>query len=525
MKKRNEILMIVILLILQTIIYFFVGANKNYIHIDEAYSYGLTNYDRVEIEENPDFYNNWHNKEYYEDYLTVNQDELWNFMPVYENQKNDVHPPLYYLLLRIAMSFSIGEFSKWAGIGLNILIYSFITVFLYLILKKLLANEKHAEIKAAILAFASSVMLASLSNVIYIRMYSLLTLEILITIYLHIKLLKSEKINYKLLIGIGFTVLAGILTHYYYMFYLVFLYLIFMLKYIKEKQYKMLIYYTITLVAAGILSLIIFPYSISHMFFGYRGQSVISSLEEVTKISQKIFAQIHTLNYYAFNNLLYVIVAIIVVLAIYLKIRKKKMPQFSKDEKDIAKIIIIPSACFFIIASIASPWQVLRYIVPVCGLIFVIVIYYLYKLLQVLYSEKVGNSIMSLLLVAILVSPFIFKLEPELWYRDKKDFVEQISEELNLPTIYVYSSQTLGFLNDILLFSKIDESYIAKDLDCTEENIQEIFESKDISEGIIVVISDNLDKNEILEIIKEAENFTETKELQRLWCSNVYYVH
>ena len=227
MKKRKEILMIVILLILQTIIYIFVGANKNYIHIDEAYSYGLTNYDRVEIEENPDFYNTWHNNEYYEDYLTVNQDEIWNFAPVYENQKNDVHPPLYYLLLRIAMSFSVGEFSKWAGIGLNILIYVFITVFIYLILKKMLSKEKHFEIKSAILAFASSIMLASLSNVIYIRMYSLLTLEILITIYLHIKLLKSEKINYKLLIGIGITVLAGVLTHYYYLFYLVFLYLLF----------------------------------------------------------------------------------------------------------------------------------------------------------------------------------------------------------------------------------------------------------------------------------------------------------
>ena len=298
-----------------------------------------------------------------------------------------------------------------------------------------------------------------------------------------------------------------------------------MVKYIKEKQYKMLAYYTLTLVTAGILSLIIFPYSISHMFFGYRGQSVISSLEEVAKIPQKIFAQIHTLNYYAFNNLLYVIIAIIIVLAIYLKVRKKKMPEFSENEKDIVKIIIIPSALFFIIASIASPWQVLRYIVPVCGLIFIIVIYYLYKLLQVISSKKVGNSIIAILLIVILVSPFIFKLEPELWYRDKKDFIEKVSGELNLPTIYVYSSQTLGFLNDLLLFSKIDESYIAKDLDCTEENIQAIFENKDISEGIIVVISDNLDKNGILETIKEAEDFTETEELQRLWCSNVYYVH
>ena len=100
-----------------------------------------------------------------------------------------------------------------------------------------------------------------------------------------------------------------------------------------------------------------------------------------------------------------------------------------------------------------------------------------------------------------------------------------MSGELNLPTIYVYSSQTLGFLNDILLFSKIDESYIAKDLDCTEENIQEIFEDKDISKGIIVIISDNLDKNGIIETIKDAENFSTFEEVQRLWCSNVYYVH
>ena len=149
----------------------------------------------------------------------------------------------------------------------------------------------------------------------------------------------------------------------------------------------------------------------------------------------------------------------------------------------------------------------------------------LYKLLHAVFSEKIGNTILAILLVIILISPFVFKLQPELWYKDKKEFVEEMSGELNLPTIYVYSSQTLGFLNDILLFSKIDESYIAKDLDCTEENIQEIFEDKDISKGIIVVISDNLDKNNIIETIKDAENFSTFEEVQRLWCSNVYYVH
>ena len=57
MINKKEILIIVILILIQSIIYVFVGANKSYLHIDEAYSYGLTNYDKVEIEENADFYN------------------------------------------------------------------------------------------------------------------------------------------------------------------------------------------------------------------------------------------------------------------------------------------------------------------------------------------------------------------------------------------------------------------------------------------------------------------------------------
>ena len=47
--------------------------------MDEAYSYGLANYSNIEIQRNPDFYNNWHNKEYYIDYLSVQDDESRKF--------------------------------------------------------------------------------------------------------------------------------------------------------------------------------------------------------------------------------------------------------------------------------------------------------------------------------------------------------------------------------------------------------------------------------------------------------------
>ena len=90
--------------------------------MDEAYSLGLASYDKVEIQDNLDFYNTWHNKEYYEDYLSVQEDEIGEYKQVYENQKNDVHPPFYYLLLKIVSNFSINKFSKWPGLILNIII-------------------------------------------------------------------------------------------------------------------------------------------------------------------------------------------------------------------------------------------------------------------------------------------------------------------------------------------------------------------------------------------------------------------
>ena len=333
-KRKTEILIIIIFLILQTIIYIFIAQKKSYIHIDEAYSFGLSNYDKIDIQDNEDFFNTWHSKEYYEDYLAVQEDEIKEFKPVYENQKNDVHPPLYYLFLRICMGFTTGHFSIWPGIILNIIIYLFITIFMYLILKELFNDEKFSNIKASILAFMSSIILASLSNVINIRMYSLSTLNILITTFLHIKLLKSNKINIKLLIAIGISVLAGVLTHYYYLFFLAILYLIFLIKYIKEKQLKTLFYYTLTMIVAGITSLIIFPYSLQHMFFGYRGQGVMTNLSNLHEIIPSLISQIENLNYYVFNGIMPVIIIIIILLLICNKIQKKSNFKIDKEKKD-----------------------------------------------------------------------------------------------------------------------------------------------------------------------------------------------
>lgn len=513
-KLKNKKLLIGIIIVIQTIIFLIVGINKCYIHMDEGYSLGLANYHRVEIQDEEDFYNQWHSGVYYSDYLAVQEDEVGEFKQVYENQKNDVHPPIYYLLLRIAMGFNIGSYSKWPGIILNIIIFAFITIFMYLISKKLFEDDK----KALIISFISSITMASLTNVIYIRMYALSTLNILITTYLHLKLFDSEKLNIKLLIGIGVLALIGSLTHYYYLFFLAMLFIIFIVKYIKEHRFKELIAYFVTMVIAGASSLIIFPYSIKHMFFGYRGQGVISKLTDISQFIVSIASYLYKVNRFVFNNILLLIV--IACIVIYIKNKKEKLDIKNK----YMKLIILPTLFYFLIVSVASPWIELRYIMPICSLIFVIVMFYLIKLLGNVFTEKTANIILYTTIAILLVAPIIFRIEPEVAYTDKKEIVSKLKGDYNIPTLYLFNSGHNRFLDDIYLFSLLDDSYIAKDIEYNEENIKNVLENKDLSKGIVVFINEDQDNDYILEVVKKAIDANNVEYMKRLNACDVYYI-
>lgn len=515
--KKQEIIGVLIAIIIQTLIFIIIGFNKEYIHIDEAYSLGLSNYNKVEIQDNDDFYNNWHTGEYYEDYLAVQEKDIGQYWQVYENQKNDVHPPLYYLLLRIFMGFSINKFSMWPGIILNIIIYAFITIFMYLIAKKLFESKE----KSLILTFASSIILASLNTVIYIRMYALSTLNILIATFLHIKLLDEEKINIKLLIAIGISTLVGALTHYYYLFYLVMIYIIFVIKYIKEKRFKDLIFYTATMFLAGITFLAIFPYSIKHVFWGYRGQEVMDNMTNISTFLKGISEYCKKVNYYCFSNMFIVLFAIIISVVILELCKRRKIK--IKSNKYI-KLILYPTIFYFLIVSIASPFVELRYIMPICGLIFILMLYIISKVLRLVINKKETNVVLGLIVLIILVMPTALNLEFETLYKDKKEIVEKLSSEMNLPTIYLFKSENNRFLDDIYLFSLLKESYIAKDIKIEEEAIKQILNEKDISKGIIIFINEGQDNDNILNIVKTSINANEITHLKHLNAADVYYL-
>ena len=144
--------------------------------------------------------------------------------------------------------------------------------------------------------------------------------------------------------------------------------------------------------------------------------------------------------------------------------------------------------------------------------------------MQTNFAEKTSNILISILFCIILITPFVFKLQPELSYIDRREIVEKLEGELNLPTVYLFNSQKSRFLDDILLFTLLDESYIAKNIDYTKENLENIFENHDISNGIIVFINEGNENEKIVNKVAKYLNFESLELIKGLNSCDVYYL-
>lgn len=517
-KNQNLILttLLVLVILLQVILHVQYGIDKGYFHMDESYSYGLMNYDKIEIQDNEDFYNNWHTSEYYKDYLSISADEALDFSPVYENQKNDVHPPFYYLLLRIASSFTIDGFSKWTGITLNIIIFIAISILIYLIANKIFKNKIYAIFVVLVNGFT----LASIDTTVYIRMYALNALNLLILSYLHIINYNKNELKIKDLVIMSLFIIIGSLTHYYYLVFLFVLFVIYAVKFIKEKNVKNLVKYIGTMIVSAIISLAIFPYSFVHMFIGYRGTGAISSLSNTEQMWSSFGKYLSILNDNVFNGVLIFVVILAVVIAIY-KIMKNKKITLRFENKEFW-LMFIPTLVYFTIIALVSPYQEVRYIMPICPLMIIGVFYLLKVLFEKVLSPKYTYIVLTIIFIMMLIIPKVANINFYYLYSDKKEIVSKIEENRNVPCLYVFNTNQNRFLDDLYLFTILDNSYIMDAKEYSTDKLKEIFKDINLENGLIVIINEGIEHQTYLDGLAETLNLKECEHLQRMNACNIY---
>ena len=118
-KKRNWYLILGMLLLVQLIAIFYFGSKKAGFHYDEYYSYYSSNVSIGLVPTDRE----WKPGSEIADEFRVLPGQRFQYGTVTRMQTYDVHPPFYYLLLHTVCSLFPGRFSKWSGIGLNIVLF------------------------------------------------------------------------------------------------------------------------------------------------------------------------------------------------------------------------------------------------------------------------------------------------------------------------------------------------------------------------------------------------------------------
>lgn len=332
--KRKGILFLLFFLSLMTMLYF--GSRKEGYHVDEVYSYGLANSEYLPFmhfgshdynvkdwmieygagESFRDLFGNlwkdfqilkdndfqwresviyrdyltaqansadtrssaWLPGQAYQDYIAVSESNTFNYASVYYNQRGDVHPPLYYMILHTVSSFFQGVFSPWFGLGINIVFMLLMLVVLYHLTRAYLGGETVGLVTVA----ATGLSCGMMTTTVFLRMYALMTLMVVVCCAVHLKIFSEGfLLKGKNAVLLVLAVLGGYMTHYYFVLYAIGIAAVFVVLMAMGRRWRSLLKYILLLASAAVIGLCVWPFSIKHVFHGYRGYAALNVIFSV----------------------------------------------------------------------------------------------------------------------------------------------------------------------------------------------------------------------------------------------------
>ena len=248
------------LLVFQTAVLLLFAGQKKGFFVDEIYSWGLANsYYKPDVALY-DVFDHWITGEEFNDYITVRPDQRFAYGSVYYNQTQDVHPPLFYMLLHTVSSLTPGRFSKWQAVAVNLLFYMGCLYLLYKTAALLLDGDGYAA--AAMLLWGLSP--GGLSTGIFARMYMMMTFFTMAGVYTFVKLLLDGQ-TAKRLVALAAVTFLGLLTQYYFVFLAFFLSGFYVLWKLYERKWKEAAVFAVVMLGAVGAMVLCFPACIAHL--------------------------------------------------------------------------------------------------------------------------------------------------------------------------------------------------------------------------------------------------------------------
>ena len=415
--------------------------------VDEIWSYGLANSNY-----HPFLYSDgalehgWVDGEYFKNYVVADEAHRFDYGSVFYNQKMDVHPPLFYIVLHTICSCFSGSFSKWFGIIPNIFYYGITTILVFLWSKKISGNRK---IFPWICMVFWGFSIGAVSNVMFIRMYMLLTLWVIASVYLHSCMIVENRQNFRKLAALLLVTFLGFFTQYYFAIIGTFLSLGYTVWLMFNKYWKRLFSYLATMLASLGLVWIIFPDTFRKILGtdSSRGAEAYQNLQNVSGLSSKIASYLSIISQELFAHKIRFILAVIFMIMIWkgfskffyrtkismdrasgeFQIRLEKVSQTVWEARVTREFIalIIPmfaSAMYILLVSLIAPYQVDRYIFCVFPVIVVAFLALVFNVFSVRNGKSIKDRLVLFSLLIIIVGQWSNE-KPNYLYLEKRDHV------------------------------------------------------------------------------------------------------
>lgn len=338
--------------------------------------------------------------------FVVQQGEQFQYGLVKQVQSWDVHPPLYYWIFHTVASLVPGVFSKWIGLGVN-LVFHGINLLLLARLSALVHERR--SLQTLVLTGFYWMTPAALSGVVFIRMYELLTTWILLCAVLHVQEMKrlvtkaqdgiAEKLSvHRFLLPMAAVTYLGFLTQYYYAVFLCFLGLSFAGWLLwRERRLRNFLYYGGSQAAAFLAAYVTYPSCLGQMFRGQRGAQATENFLDLSNTWERLAYFYDLMNVYVFGGDLLLLWLLLAAFAVCAVIRRRKL----HCRAEWMVLFLAASGFFVTVAKTGLLYEgtSVRYQLPVYGIVTLLLL----TLLQELAGERLERQILCVLLAGIAV--------------------------------------------------------------------------------------------------------------------------
>lgn len=457
--KRLFVPCMILLLVIQLAVAFWFCMQKQGFHYDEYYSYYSSNVTYALVPTDME----WKDTSEIRSEFMALEGESLNLGMVKLMQSLDVHPPLYYYILRIVCWLSQGIFSKWQGLTVNIVFFVLSWITLAGITKEITVGDKK-KIVAVCTLFGFSP--AILSGIMFIRMYMMLTFVCLLVLYIHVRAIMRQQRSLKgFYLPVCLLSFAGFYTHYYFAVFMFFLAAVTTLYlFFGKESRKESFGYAASVIGGLAAAVLAYPASLKHIFRGYRGAEAQDAFFDFGNIGERFSFFFDLANEYVFGNMLVVLLLCLILLEVTKNTAsrmgnwKRETAPAAADKQALKALVLtisVTAGYFLVVAKTAllNAEEAIRYEMPVYGLMIVLLVVGLGKVLEA-FTDGSGNKGTSIVF-AVLIIMTLFGEATALangkvcfLYPQDRANVEWAAEHSKEAVVYIYNPQNKWMIWD-----------------------------------------------------------------------------